>query len=930
MNAIIDERQRIEAALSFIPPDIERDKWWKVGAALKHEFGEPGFDVFDGWSRAGKSYAEADIRDTWKSLKSDGGITIGTLYALAKEYGFDLRQNKVAVIDPAELERRRTDRETRAARENEKTQKAAKHAATLARAVWSKARPAKDDHPYLMRKGLTAIDTLREIDADKLPAMLGYSPSSSGQLLAGRVLIVPVKIGSNVSTVEMIDETGLKSALAGGAKAGGYWASSPLTKTPARILVAEGVATALSAHRCTGLPAVVALTNTNLPAIAKAMRERFPDAELVLLADLEKVTGEADQYAAKAARAVGGALALPDFGDGRPADATDFNDMHQLLGAEAVKRTIDAAAVGAATSADKLPKVPTVFPAIEERPCYRVYDAWQEIDGRKVKPGVYLHTTKAEKSDDAPALIDKWISTPLRVLATTSNGEDAEYGRLLEILSPAGKWKPWAMPMAMLAGDGSEALGVLMSEGLIPYFNDKRAVLRYVAEQVPAVRMRAASVTGWNGGAFVLPHTVIGADDIWFQASGRTAPYANGGTFEEWRELAALAPGNPLLMLAFSAALAGPLLGPLNIDGGGAHIYGDSSSGKTTALHAAVSVWGGPAFKRTWRATANGLEGTGSLHSDTLLALDELGEIDPKSLYEAAYALINGTGKTRANRHGEARQASRWRVFLLSTGELTIGARMNAGGIEAKAGQELRILDVPVTGKYGLFDNLHGRASGAAMSDEVRNLAARHYGHAGPRFVNELVTALRAGLNLSDELLPLLERFGVEGQERRAARTFAICGLAGELAIRWNIVPWKTGAAAKAAIHAFELWRRRRGANGHGVEHAAILRALSDFIDRHSDSRFSNIDGSADIVRDRAGYWRQDGDRRLYLFTSSGLKEAIKGYDLMRALEALDKAKALATTDLDKRSKKTRDPTGRAVPLYHIDPNALSSDEYLT
>ena len=131
MSAVIDERSRVEQALSFIPADIERDRWWKVGAALKHEFGDPGFDVFDGWSRAGESYAEADIRDTWKSLKSDGGITIATLYALAKEYGFDPRQHRAAVIDPAELERRRTDREAGAARKKERMEKAAKHAATV-------------------------------------------------------------------------------------------------------------------------------------------------------------------------------------------------------------------------------------------------------------------------------------------------------------------------------------------------------------------------------------------------------------------------------------------------------------------------------------------------------------------------------------------------------------------------------------------------------------------------------------------------------------------------------------------------------------------------------------------------------------------------------------------------------------------------------
>lgn len=924
MSAVVDERQRIEGALSFIPPDVDRETWVRVAMAIKSELGTDGFDVFDSWSRGGQSYIETDARDTWRSLKVAGRVTVATLYAIAKRYGFEPAQHRSAFVDHSERDRRREA----ADRANEEALREQREAATHALAIWTKASAVRSDHAYLQRKGLAAFEELREMPVEQIAAITGRRPiTNKGEKLVGRVLVARIESIDHLKSIEMIDEAGRKSALRGqGTKRGGYWIAATPNPTSARILIGEGVATVRSAHLATGDAAIAALSCTNLPKVALAMREAFPNVPIVVLADI----GNGQEKALEAARAANCLLAVPDFGDRRTEDATDFNDMNQLLGAEAVRRAIDAASAVDATAQDQGDKttIPAPgFPTLEERPCYRVYEDWQEIDGRKMKPGVYLHTTKAERSDAPPSLIDKRISTPLRVLATTSNGEDAEYGRLLEIRSPAGKWKRWAMPMAMLAGDGSDALGVLMGEGLIPDFNDKKAVLRYVAEQVPRARMRAASVTGWSGDAFVLPNAVIGADDIWFQASGRTAPYASAGTFESWCELAALAVGNPLLMLAFSAAFAGPLLGQLNIDGGGAHLYGDSSSGKTTALHAAVSVWGGPAFKRTWRATANGLEGTGSLHSDTLLALDELGEIDPKSLYEAAYALINGTGKTRANRHGEARQASRWRVFLLSTGELTIAARMSAGGIEAKAGQELRILDVPVSGKHGLFDNLHGRASGAALSDEVRNLAARHYGHAGPRFVTELVTALRNGLNPADELQPLLERFGVEGQERRAARTFAICGLAGELAVRWNIVPWKPGSAAKAAMHAFELWRRRRGANEHGVEHASILRSIADFIDRHSDSRFSNIDGSSDLVRERAGYWRQDGDRRLYLFTSGGLKEATRGYDLMRVLAALDKAKALAATDLDKRSKKTRDPTGRAVSLYHIDPDALTGDE---
>lgn len=568
------------------------------------------------------------------------------------------------------------------------------------------------------------------------------------------------------------------------------------------------------------------------------------------------------------------------------------------------------------------------FPDLQARPCWRVHDAWQTVEGQRMKPGVYWHGAKPGKGDAPPTLEDKWVSSPLWVRAVTRNREDADYGRLLEILSPAGRRKKWAMPMSMLAGDGNEARGVLLSEGLMFDLNDKAAIPRYIAGQVPKETMRAASVTGWHDEAFVLPDAVIGASDIWFQASGRVAPYASAGTFDGWRELAAMASGNPLIMFAMSSAFAGPLLGPLNIDGGGAHLHGDSSCGKTTALLASISVWGGPAFKRTWRATANGLEGAGALHSDTLLALDELGEIDPKSLYEAAYALVNGMGKTRANRYGEARQAARWRVFLLSTGELTIAARMSAGGIEAKAGQELRILDVPVTGAHGVFDDLHGRASGGVLSDDVRNLSAKHYGHAGPRFVDALVRNLRDGLRLADLLQAILAHFNAsEGQERRAARTFAVCALAGELAVSWGIVPWTRGDATQAAQRAFHLWRERRAMNGQNAEHVAILRAVSDFIDKHGDSRFSNIAVDAvPPIRERAGYYKQEGERRLYLFTSGGLREAIKGYDLTRVTAALSKAGAL-DSEAGRHAKSTRTPDGRRAKLYHIDPEKLTEDE---
>jgi putative DNA primase/helicase len=111
------------------------------------------------------------------------------------------------------------------------------------------------------------------------------------------------------------------------------------------LLIGEGVATVLSAREATGHPAVAALSSNNLTAVAKAMRERFPKASLVILADLMKATDEPDPHAIEAARAVGGLAAVPVFEGHRDPSWTDFNDLRQVQGLEAVRRAVEAASV---------------------------------------------------------------------------------------------------------------------------------------------------------------------------------------------------------------------------------------------------------------------------------------------------------------------------------------------------------------------------------------------------------------------------------------------------------------------------------------------------------------------------------------------------------------------------------------------------------
>lgn len=331
--------ERITSALQFI--DVGgHDERVPVAMMIKSELGDAGREVWDVW-RDGRGDDEA--ASVWRSIDPDGPLTIATLFHKAKANGWpdDGHYRKPTAEELAERDRLSLERAKQVQAEQEATKA---KTANIAATIWKAATPAKEDLPYLARKQVQPVATLREIEAGTLPQLLGYAPKSNGEPLVGRVLVVPVKQAGSISTLELIDGNGRKAALAGaGTKAGGFWASGPLPDDNGKglvLVIGEGVATALSAHEATGRPAFAALSSGNLSKVAKAMRERYPLAELVILADLVKVTGEPDPHAIEAAQAVGGKLAVPVFGPDREPGQTDFNDMAQGFGSELVAEAI--------------------------------------------------------------------------------------------------------------------------------------------------------------------------------------------------------------------------------------------------------------------------------------------------------------------------------------------------------------------------------------------------------------------------------------------------------------------------------------------------------------------------------------------------------------------------------------------------------------
>jgi putative DNA primase/helicase len=144
-----------------------------------------------------------------------------------------------------------------------------------------------------------------------------------------------------IQSLQFIAPDGDKRFLTGGRVSGCYF-SIGNPKGAEAICIAEGFATGASIHEATGYPVAVGFNAGNLLAVAKVMREKFPEMRLILCGD-DDVRTEGNpgiRKATEAALSVGGLLAIPDFGSDRPEGATDFNDMAQLCGTEAVERAI--------------------------------------------------------------------------------------------------------------------------------------------------------------------------------------------------------------------------------------------------------------------------------------------------------------------------------------------------------------------------------------------------------------------------------------------------------------------------------------------------------------------------------------------------------------------------------------------------------------
>ncbi|RMO71366.1 DUF927 domain-containing protein [Pseudomonas syringae group genomosp. 3] len=576
-----------------------------------------------------------------------------------------------------------------------------------------------------------------------------------------------------------------------------------------------------------------------------------------------------------------------------------------------------------------------------DRPCWAVHEQWVINEkGRRLRPGVYWHGFKRggadeeENEDDASdrPITDEWISTPVTVVARTTNSDDGSEGRLLRLATEGGI-KEWIIAMEVFGGSGEDARRALFGMGVIIALKKRGTFMEYLLDQRPDEMFATTSRPGWHeSGAFVLPGRTLGSAKVRYQASNKAQVlFSRRGELDGWKsEVAAKCEGNPVLTLAIGCALAGPLLSLVGVLGGGVHLVGDSSSGKSLAQLIGSSVWGDPGiFAASWDMTKGGLEIEASSRNDTMLPLDEIKRADPKRVQEMAYSLANGQGKGTMTRDREARGKLSWRLLALSSGERSLSEHAAISGNAAHAGAELRMVDVNAgTRTHRAFDELHG-LEGADFHRLLTVAVGAHHGHIGPAFVEHLLA--------SDDRPGLLEDFArtraqfIEdnAQAGRVADRFAVIALAGEMAIAYGLLPWAPGSALADCQLLYGEWLNQVGSGN--AEDRQILAGILDFIDKHGTSRFSDVNDQVPDTKvfNRAGYWELSMGKRLYLFNKSAIVEAAHGHGLSRVIKALEAGGMLARRDTDRESRKTkkyRIPGGGSARLYVIDPEVMDGE----
>ncbi|CNI64134.1 putative prophage DNA primase [Yersinia intermedia] len=179
---------------------------------------------------------------------------------------------------------------------------------------------------YLLHKGLAQRGFLMPANSAKNIGGVHFN--------VGSMVLPLVDLSGNTTGALLINRRGEKRLLPGSRIKSSF---IPITNhaLSQTIIITEGFATGLVISRFVAVTVVAAISANNLTHVAVALRERYPDAQIILAADNDVTDSDHNpgkQQAEHAALVVNGLVTLPPTGD-----KADWDDYRQQVGTDTAR-----------------------------------------------------------------------------------------------------------------------------------------------------------------------------------------------------------------------------------------------------------------------------------------------------------------------------------------------------------------------------------------------------------------------------------------------------------------------------------------------------------------------------------------------------------------------------------------------------------------
>lgn len=412
------------------------------------------------------------------------------------------------------------------------------------------------------------------------------------------------------------------------------------------------------------------------------------------------------------------------------------------------------------------------------------------------------------------------LRTPLFVL---SEDEPIDLGqatgvRLTLCWRNHGVWTTYRVPVQDVS-EKSKIVASLAPLGVQITSADAAAVVAYIAAYRHCNAMNIAhniytTRLGWQSRHGEIVGFMLGT--TWMPVLGQTLevqyqPESEGmvadaesfaqtkGDKDAWVGMLNGLADHPIAAAMVYAACCAPLLAVVGGQGFTLDLGGKTSTGKTTAMRVAASVWGSPVdgdsrkVFSNWKTTANAVEARCARSNDLPLMLDDTKEASHASVTsEVVYMITNGQAKARGTQTGGYRTGFNFRKVLISTGENLILDTNEHGGVRARV---VSLSDLPFGAKS---------EAGGKLTRSLRDSAGSHYGHAGRLIVDYLCATKDDWAELREEYkaecAKLQETTGEDGVNSRVAEYVVLMRLAGKLLCDL------TGATLPVEAHIDAIW----------------------------------------------------------------------------------------------------------------------------